>query len=262
MIPVGSSGKKAALPFSLVNTSTGLGTTAKVWNNVGGGLTDELKVWFPSTGAYGNATIARIVEIAGGNYQYEPIATETSTEGVVYYYPNVAGHDGDALNAKWERIASEGVIESGTAQAGAATSITLRAAANANNGRFKNAAILITSGTGAGQLRTITGYTGATKVADVDEAWATNPDATSTYAIFVGDSPYAAGRAALELVNVEGAYKLGDLIRLLVGVLVGKASNFTTDTVAYRNLADTKTRVTETYDDTGRLTVTPGDLTP
>lgn len=163
---------------------------------------------------------------------------------------------------RWEDVVNvtANAIESGTAQTGTATSITLRAAADASNGRYKNGVILITGGTGALQMRTITGYTGATKVADVDEAWTTNPDASSTYVVLAGDSPYAAGRAALELVNVEDSYKLGDLIRLLTGIFAGKVTNFETGTLAFRSLNDTVTRLTVTTDSTGRVSNTVGTL--
>jgi len=75
------------------------------------------------------------------------------------------------------------LADSGTAQAGDATHITLQSGASATNDYYKNAAIAITGGTGAGQTRQITGYVGSTKVATVDTAWATNPDGTSTYTI-------------------------------------------------------------------------------
>lgn len=73
--------------------------------------------------------------------------------------------------------------DSGTAQAGAAGTITLRAGASASNNFYNGAYIRITGGTGVGQGRWITGYVGATKVATVDSNWVTNPDNTSTYEI-------------------------------------------------------------------------------
>jgi hypothetical protein len=75
-----------------------------------------------------------------------------------------------------------GSTASGTAQAGASTTITLAAGASAVNDFYKYQIIVITAGTGVGQGNIITGYVGSTKVATVT-AWATNPDATSVYAI-------------------------------------------------------------------------------
>lgn len=73
--------------------------------------------------------------------------------------------------------------DSGTAQAGAAGSITLAAGASAVTDFFKGAWIFISAGTGAGQGRKITAYNGTSKVATISPNWATNPDATSVYAL-------------------------------------------------------------------------------
>jgi len=75
-----------------------------------------------------------------------------------------------------------------TAQAGAATTITLDAGASAVNDFFNNLTICILSGTGAfaakSQAVTITDYDGGTKVATV-AAWPDGtPDATSVFRIF------------------------------------------------------------------------------
>jgi hypothetical protein len=74
-------------------------------------------------------------------------------------------------------------IRNNTAQAGAATTITLDAGASATNDFYRTRWVRITGGTGVGQVRQITGYVGATKVATVNAAWATNPDNTSTFEI-------------------------------------------------------------------------------
>ncbi len=71
----------------------------------------------------------------------------------------------------------------GTAQAGAASTISLAAGASAVGGFYNNAFITITSGTGAGQVRFISDYNGSTKIATVSEAWDTVPDGTSKYSI-------------------------------------------------------------------------------
>jgi hypothetical protein len=73
--------------------------------------------------------------------------------------------------------------ETDTAQAGGVSTITLKAGASAVDGFYNNAFITITDGTGAGQIRWISGYNGTTKVATVSTAWATQPDNTSGYSI-------------------------------------------------------------------------------
>src|SRR6476646_9099858 len=74
-------------------------------------------------------------------------------------------------------------IRSGTAQAGAAGSITLDASASATTDFYKDAWVRITSNTGSGQARLVTAYNGGTKVATVAPNWATAPDNTSTFAV-------------------------------------------------------------------------------
>jgi hypothetical protein len=74
-------------------------------------------------------------------------------------------------------------IRTSTATAGAAGSITLDAGASALDDFYKNQIIQITGGTGANQARTISTYTGATKVATVTPNWVTTPDNTSIFDI-------------------------------------------------------------------------------
>lgn len=76
--------------------------------------------------------------------------------------------------------------ESGTAQAGAASTITLAAGAKDYDDAYNDIYIKITGGTGAGQIAKIVDYVGSTKVATIDGTWSTNPDATSTYELYKG----------------------------------------------------------------------------
>jgi hypothetical protein len=73
-----------------------------------------------------------------------------------------------------------------TAQAGGANTITLDAAASAVDDAYNARIIRITGGTGAGQIREIYDYIGATKIAHVSYPWATVPDATSVFRISKG----------------------------------------------------------------------------
>ena len=89
-----------------------------------------------------------------------------------------------------------------TATAGGASTITLDASASSVNDFYKDAAIFIASGTGNGQFRMITGYVGATKVATVDHAWSTNPDATSVFVLFgVGIATVATGSVSAGAIS-------------------------------------------------------------
>lgn len=76
----------------------------------------------------------------------------------------------------------------GTAQAGAASTITLAAGASSVNDAYKGMPIRITGGAGSGMVNIISAYNGSTKVATVAIPWAslpsgTAPDNTSTYSI-------------------------------------------------------------------------------
>lgn len=73
--------------------------------------------------------------------------------------------------------------DTGTAQAGSSSTITLKSASSATNDYFNGMYITITGGTGSGQIRMIEDYVGSTKVVTVDTNWTTAPDNTSTYSI-------------------------------------------------------------------------------
>lgn len=74
-------------------------------------------------------------------------------------------------------------FETGTAQAGGASSITLRSGASAVNNIYNDQVAFISSGTGSGQSNRILSYDGTTKIATVETAWATQPDSTSVYVV-------------------------------------------------------------------------------
>jgi hypothetical protein len=74
------------------------------------------------------------------------------------------------------------LLNNDTAGAGSSTTITLGASAVGTLDFYKNALLVITGGTGAGQARAITAYT-ALKVATVDRAWGVIPNNTSQYIV-------------------------------------------------------------------------------
>ena len=83
----------------------------------------------------------------------------------------------------------------GLAVAATANSITLAASALAIADSYVGCAIYITTGTGAGQTRTITAYT-AGRVASVAPDWDTTPDATSVYKVL------PVGRAIIDSLSI------------------------------------------------------------
>ncbi|MFZ9156025.1 MAG: hypothetical protein ACO22A_06705, partial [Schleiferiaceae bacterium] len=98
-----------------------------------------------------------------------------------------AAHNVNNSAAKLLREASEAIAFTGTAQAGAAGTITLAAGASAVDDLYNGERVEIIEGTGSGQSRLITDYNGTTKVATVDRNWIVNPDNTSVYAIAGAD---------------------------------------------------------------------------
>jgi hypothetical protein len=90
----------------------------------------------------------------------------------------------------------------GTAQAGGANTITLRAAAVASNDYYNKQLLKIVAGTGAGQSEYIDDYVGATKVATMAASWITQPDNTSVYVVGPGGTiPGASAPTAGEVAD-------------------------------------------------------------
>lgn len=97
-----------------------------------------------------------------------------------------------------------GAVRSNTAQAGAAGTITLDASASSVTNFYAGGFVQVVSGTGVGQSRLITAYNGSTKVATIAPNWATNPDNTSVFAIFVTPG-FAALTAQLDDIEAKTA---------------------------------------------------------
>jgi hypothetical protein len=151
----------------------------------GGPVTGGYEVGIPdaalATGAkwcevvyYGAANMLPVLlefELDAIDYQGTPDVNAVAINGSTTAATNAA--------AGWAGL----IADTGTAQAGASSTITLRSGAVATDDYYTGSAVAITGGTGAGQVRKITGYVGSTKVATVDAAWVTNPDNTSTYQV-------------------------------------------------------------------------------
>ena len=73
--------------------------------------------------------------------------------------------------------------DSGSAQAGTSTTITLKSTASATDDIYNGMYVTITGGTGVGQIRIIEDYVGSTKVATVNVPFTTAPNGTSNYEI-------------------------------------------------------------------------------
>lgn len=156
------------------------------------------------------------IEIASssGMYYLSLTGAEMTSDLVsVIVKTSTAGAKTTVLTLSPRRLVS---IRTGTAQAGAAGSITLDASASAKDDFYNGLLVLITNNSPSGaqyQLRRITDYVGSTKVASVGPNWTTNPSSASTFSILlpenVGVNAWAGvavadpGTDGLPDVNVE-----------------------------------------------------------
>ena len=99
-ITQGASGAAAEVPFSLYDDTTGAAITGHTWNDVGGGITDDLKIRTLG-GTWTNATIANIVEWGLGQYGYQFTGTDTAAEGAVGVRAKTTA---SSLDVKWDTV--------------------------------------------------------------------------------------------------------------------------------------------------------------
>jgi hypothetical protein len=96
---------------------------------------------------------------------------------------NTINVGGVSFNGGFVQSSATDVVETGQAQAGAETTITLAAGASATDDDYNGHLIFLIGDTGAGQVRWITDYDGTTKVATVNDEWFIEGDATTDYVI-------------------------------------------------------------------------------
>jgi hypothetical protein len=84
------------------------------------------------------------------------------------------------------------IVHAGTAQAGAAGTITLASGASATDDFYNGCILRTTGGTGGGgtggannQARVMTDYVGSTKVATIEPNWETTPSSDTTYDVLL-----------------------------------------------------------------------------
>jgi hypothetical protein len=108
-------------------------------------------------------------------------------------------------------------LESGTADAGASSTITLEnGVASSDNDWYNHTICIITGGTGAGQARGIDGYVGSTRVATVHPDWVTAPNATSTYSIMAFSEVHVhhieTDAITADALNADAATEIADAV--------------------------------------------------
>jgi hypothetical protein len=117
----------------------------------------------------------------------------------------------------------------GTSQSGStSTTIILAATASATDDLYNNMTVYISSGTGSGQIKTITDYVGSTKTATVS-TWTTTPDTTSVYEVM----------PAVTITTTEGSAAAARVSSVVGGVI--KKVSMTAVGTLYRSATATLT---------------------
>jgi len=114
-----------------------------------------------------------------------PVKYLTSNDGTAQWTVQQAAVDG-ALEHIDVIAGGTGYVNThtGTALAGSiSTTIVLASSASTTDDIYNSMTVYISSGTGSGQIKTITDYVGSTKIATVSAAWATNPISDSVYEV-------------------------------------------------------------------------------
>lgn len=154
-------------------------------------------------------TKLRVVLVA-----YDPQDTAIGLASVALPAAPVAGTWGESLFFALNRLGRRN-----TAQGGTTNTITLDAGASAVDNIYATHSVRITSGTGSGQIATITGYVGLTKVATVTRpgggTWTTTPDNTSVFQIEAVPSANMGFILFSALTESVGGYLAAGLKKLL-----------------------------------------------
>lgn len=133
----------------------------------------------------------------------------------------------------------------GTARAGGADTVQLAESASPDDGAYVGTALVLIAGPGAGEMRWVTAYAGATRTATVDAAWTTQPTDATAYTVgpVVADGSARSGgsntiQLTLGAATADGAYD-GCVIALVADAM----ANRKTEEVRAA-LSSTVTRVT------------------
>lgn len=177
-----------ASPTSTMNTVTAVTTATNLTNAAtAGDLTATMKTSV-TTACTASTPTAAAVTGAVGSVTGNVGGSVASVTGAVGSVTGAVGSisSGGINRAAFATDTGLQVVRANTAVLGAATTITLDNGASATDSFYNGCLVYLTGGTGVGQARIVTGYVGATKIATVDHAWITNPDVTSTFALWVG----------------------------------------------------------------------------
>lgn len=224
-------------------------------------------------------------QVVSSSVQGNVTGSVGSVTGAVGSVTGAVGSVTGAVGSVTAQVTTTAIIQSGTATAGAAGSLTLANSASTTASLYIGDTLGITSGTGAGQARTITAYSTG-RVAAVDWNWTVTPDNTSVYNVVGSDqaalnsslqvaysnaAPPAAAAivTALFAANVDngtGTVTFGNLQEAETAYILGKlTSNYTSNVISYFSQAGSGTAVISdamTFDGSGRSTQRLPTFTP
>jgi len=153
---------------------------------------------------------ARLGAPAGASVSADIATVDTVVDGIQTDLDN--GVDGlGAIKSAINDISSITPLASGTAQGGTSNTIQLASSETFADDELKGNVVSIISGTGAGQTKVITAYTGATDTATVTPNWTTIPDATSVYEIIPGSVNLASWLSAAPAALVGSGWVKADM---------------------------------------------------
>ena len=136
--------------------------------------------------------------VADGTIDAGALAADCITSAKIADDALGAEHIADSLYAQL------GIVTAGTAQSATSTTLVLAASSAFADDELNGAVVVITGGTGVGQSRVITNYTGSTDTAEVD-AWTTTPSGTITYVVFAASPASATSLPAVNLTQIAGS---------------------------------------------------------
>ena len=148
-----------------------------------------------------------------------PVKTLTVDDSSLQWDVQDTAIDGGIHSIRITSGGSAYLSSTGSVVSATSTTAVLSGSASGTNSVYNDYAIYIISGTGAGQIRTISAYNGTTKAVTVSSAWTTTPDATSVYIVsprivlngngsgFIGYTTVTSGAiTAIEVTNPGSGY--------------------------------------------------------
>lgn len=162
-------------------------------------------------------------------------------------------NDPTSAGRRLRQLANIFVLDTGTAQAGSAGTITLAAGANAGNDFYNHTIVVITAGAGIGQARAINAYNGTSKVATIVPNWVDNPNGASEYEILADTEKHVyevhadaivAASFATDAISADAlATDTAEEIRDAIWNAILTAATYNIATSAGRRLRDISTSV-------------------